>query len=511
MNLIKKIFAWIISLIAEFFRKNRKTKKTTTKNNHSDVEEHFSKNKAKVIGIESMPDTTLPSYMLISDQEKQELIDKIKIMRDHLQNDNSVKEQSINKIIDILKENETDECEYDIDSIEKYLTEQDFSKLSPRKVNLLLDGYDDESIEKVSEIIEEANTTSRAIEEAVDNLDIVADYVENNEISLETRDFIEEQILDEREEIDTKGENIPLYDKDIISTIKNWDQSIIDKTRLEYDEVNYVTLTTIMLDDILADYDRILDDYQHRRYNKRYYEEELGRIKEKTEYLRGIKNNSAVYDEIERLRKELYTKSKDKYDILYNNEIFVNIDSKCNILLEKVNKKVVDVKKKDETVNEENKTVQEEYWQKVYLRFQDLSLAQKLILFHQELLLGKIDFAHIDKFIDGIYADFINGVNGPFNYERNKVKTELVNIYNDLNFIIAKRDNIPSVMVDHINFRMEDLVDAVTVKKQEVETIVNPKRLNNSEMVDSKLYAIRENYIELRNEKVFTRSGKRAA
>lgn len=512
MNLIKKIIAWILSLIKKIFGK--KKKRIIKKQDTNIMESQVSKNKIKGSGLESMPDT-LPSYMLISDQEKAELVNKIRGMRGALLNDNKIKEQSIEKIVEILNDNFSDKSEYSVDNIQKYLIEQDFSKLSPRKINALLEGYDDDTKEKINDIVEESRVATRAIVASADNLETIAEYIEDNDISFVTRDLINEQILDNEEKIVDSPKQVAVYDKDILDTIKKWDQGIIDKAKLEYDVVNYVTISNVMIDEILEEYDKIIDDYQHRRYNRRYYEEQLNKIKEKIDYLRNIKNTGAVSDEIDRLRKELYTKSKDKYDILYNNEIFIDVDKKCDELLEKVNRKVVDIRTKEkvpENKEIEEKKEQEEYWEKILLRFQDLSLSQRIILLHQEMRLGNVDYIHVYKYVNGIYDDFMNGVDGPFNYERNRVKTELVNLYNDLSIIIANQEKKPLVMVDHINFRMEDLVDAVEIKKYEVEKSLNTKGLPNSELVDEKLENIRDKYINNRvGEKTFSKGSRRSA
>lgn len=515
MNLIKKIFAWILALIAELFKKKKKSKKTNKKKEDNSVDEHFSNKKNNTKVIDAIPDTTLPAYMLISAQDKDELVNKIRSMREALLNENDIKEKSIEKIISILNENISEECEYDIASIEKYLADQDFSKLSSRKINLLLAGYDDETKEKINEIITESMEASEKVDEAADNLESIAEYVENNDISLATRDFIEEEILEEDEEV-TLEEDSVLYNKDILNTIENWDKSIIDKTKLAYDVVNYVTLTTIMIDDIIDEYDRILDDYQHRRYNKYYYEEQLGRIKEKIEYLREIKNGSIVYDEIVRLRKELDTKSKDKYDVLYNNEIFIDINNRCDILLEKVNRKVVDIKSKEKTKEdkdkepEEDKDKDKDRLKDILLRFQDVGLGNSIVKSRLEKF-EKARPTNINEFINGMYADFIKGVDEPFNFDVNKARTELACLFNDLHVVLTHVKGERPVKIEHINFLVEDLVNAVSVLKFEVEQVTDPKELADSSLVDEKINTLREKFVEKKESKTYVKSGKRVA
>ena len=188
------------------------------------------------------------------------------------------------------------------------------------------------------------------------------------------------------------------------------------------------------------------------------------------------------------MRKELYTKSKDKYDILYNNEIFMNIDNKCDELLNKVNQKVVDIKKnEDNKVFKENKKdkLKEEYLKKILLRFKDLNLSRDLILLHQKRELEIEDYGNLSLYLSDVYHEFVKGVSNEFNYQRNKTKTELVKLYNDLNNIISYNKGEKHVSIDHINFKMMDLIDAVKIKKIEVENSIGDfKEISNSNVVD---------------------------
>ena len=74
-------------------------------------------------------------------------------------------------------------------------------------------------------------------------------------------------------------------------------------------------------------------------------------------------------------------------------------------------------------------------------------------------------------FIDLLCEKYNNGVNEEFNFSRNKRKTELVILFNELNMAISKEKREPFITLDHINFRMEDLEEAVAVKKEELETM----------------------------------------
>ena len=109
--------------------------------------------------------------------------------------------------------------------------------------------------------------------------------------------------------------------------------------------MNYVTITTVFIDQEYEKIKKLQDDFKSHRYNKYYYEREINQIKQELNKIKNLKNRKDVNDSINNLKKELLTKSKDKYDILYNNEVFMNLEKECDNLLDKINAKVVDIKK----------------------------------------------------------------------------------------------------------------------------------------------------------------------
>ena len=208
--------------------------------------------------------------------------------------------------------------------------------------------------------------------------------------------------------------------------------------------------------------------------------------------LMNLKNKSQVYNEITRLRKELYTKSKDKYDLLYNNEIFMNIDKKCDDLLNKVNAKVIDIKKEEVKENKVDK--RKEYLENIIKRFQDMDLARELILKDVDIELEKND--SLINYVNHIYNEFLYGESGEFNFEKNRNKTELVKFFNNINVAISYIKEENSISIGHINFRMNDLVDAVSVKKNELEDLIEKKynyKIDNP-LIDDKLNKLNPNY-----------------
>jgi hypothetical protein len=179
--------------------------------------------------------------------------------------------------------------------------------------------------------------------ESNDIIDKIKKEITSSKISFYQNELISEKIenvlQDKKSMIDTK-EKIVTLDKEIIDILENYDKNIKEKTKREYSVVNYVTLTTLLLDETNLEIKNLKEDFHHHKYNKHYYEKEIKKIKSRIDYLKSIMANESVKKEIEELKKDLYTKRYDKYDLLYNEEAFLGLDKICDDLLKKVNKRV---------------------------------------------------------------------------------------------------------------------------------------------------------------------------
>lgn len=475
---------WIIYFFKKLFGKDIKKTKKITKT----IEKNEKLFKSSM----------LPPYMMIDESGKLVLINNIEKAKQILKN-NDIKKREIAKIIALLSN-----IGIDKETLES-LNKED--KLDNKRLEAVLASCDSVVKENVYKIIDDYNKKTVLIKETINTLDNMTEYVKKNDISFETSNLINNEVSNITiESIEDKPVTI---DKDVLNTIKNWDKNIVGEVKLEYEKVNYVTISTLMIDKMMDKYKKIEEDYKNHRFNKSYYEKELNKIKEQINYLKKIKNTSAVYTEIEKLKKELYTKSKDKYDILYNNEIFMDMNKKCDELLNKVNQKVVDIKKEDKSKEEENKKerLKEEYLKKILLRFKDLHLSRELILLHQQKEVEIEDYGDLSIYLNQVYLEFIDGVSDKFNYQRNKAKTELVKLYNDLNNIMSHQKKEEHISIEHINFKMEDLIDAVKIRKEEVENNIDIKKKSPySSQVDEKIQQFEEKFIGIEHGKTLKKA-----
>ena len=74
----------------------------------------------------------------------------------------------------------------------------------------------------------------------------------------------------------------------------------------------------MLIDELYSELEKAHDNYQKKRYSKKDFIDKVREIEKKLERLEKINNREEVQKEIELLRSDLYTKRKDKYDILYN-------------------------------------------------------------------------------------------------------------------------------------------------------------------------------------------------
>ncbi len=435
MTLIKKIIKWLINLFKKLFCRKKVTKKI--KNNINDV-----RNKRYLKGygviIEESSTRVFPLYLMIDNMDKKKLIEKTKLVEVRL----SQLEVS-NKDI-LLKK---------MENIVNKLSENDISFYQNEKINEVLESV-----------------------------------LNDKEININTYEKVEK------------------LHQNIYEIVDNFDKVIQDKVAKEYQEVNFITISTLLLDETINEIKKLEDNYKNHKYNKYYYEREVEKIKERIKKLKKLRDTEKVREEIELLRKSMYTKSKDKFDLLYNDEIFLNIEKTCDDLVNKVNRKVIDIKKikkedskeKQEKKDKDNKEEQKEIFENILKRFKDLELARKILLLRRN---EEYDINNINELynrINSAYYDFINGEKVIFNFSRNKTKTELVKLYNEMNYLDCKLTKQEYNFIEHINFQMDDLLDSVISKKEKLDNLLEIKyhyekeKHEESILVENKLKLLKE-------------------
>lgn len=469
MTVIKKIIGWIIELFRSFFGKKQKVKKGKKTEYKKSIYKKGSK-----ANINGEFNESLPSYMIISDNDKEKLIYSITLMKNALiEASDRVKEIESNNLIKIIQDS------YNI-KVNELLDKSDLESLIKD-----LNSDDKKSIiNKYQSILDQ----NKEFKVHINEIDKVINKINRNKISIITESELENKIndvtSDKNLDIDNK---VDKFIKDASDIIEDIDEYFLNDVVREYKKVNYVTVTTMLIDKNYEKLKKLQDDFKNHKYNKYYYEREINKIKQELNKIKNLKTKKEVSDHIALLKKELYTKSKDKYDLLYNNEVFLNINKECDILLEKANAKVIDIKesKKEETKKE--KKEKENYIENILKRFQDMDLARKLILLAME---EDEELVKQDDFITQIYNRFNDGVKEEFNFSSNKKRTELVILYNELNMAIGKKTKETFPVVEHINFKVDDLVEAVEVKKDELKKLVNPKESMEEDKTDSKIKTI---------------------
>jgi len=381
------------------------------------------------------------------------------------------------------------------------------------------------NIKIIDNIIEKVNDNEIYINQAIEINNLLNTINNDQELNLNTNEKL--NIL-----------------KDNISTIidkklDDYETSIIKKAYQEFDNVNYIIVTTLLIDDIIDEINELNEDFKKNKYTKIEYERKIKKIKEKIDKLENINNRKEVQDEIENLKKDFYTKKKDKYDLLYNNEIFINLNNKCDELLEIINnkeketinnnkiiiekkeqkknqkEKQEEIKKKEKEQQEKNE-LEKEYNENIIKRFIDMEFAHKLLLLRESKRKQLITKEEIIKETLNYYDDFIIGETQSFNFERNKIKTEVTKLYNDITSTICNLEKREFIPLEHINIKLETLTEA-TLERQAILNNMIEKKHNyridddeRSKVVTNKLTNIlnNEKKKEKKDEKVLKKEYK---
>lgn len=475
MTLIRKIINWLKSLFKKLFGK----KKITVTTNNNELTNLKSNNKQ--VNIKETYNGSLPNYMFISSKEKEKLLYTLSLMINALgENNTKLLEKEHSELIRYIK------------TLGKVNNIDDKKILSIKDIDVITNDFTPEDknkvISKYNDIIKRNNDFKIHLNE----VNKVIKLIEKKDISIIAEDEIEREISNinsDKNILDKDNTKLNDFSNRIFTIIGNIDKDFASEVLKDYEKVNYITLSTTIID---KNYERLMkleDDFKNHRYNKFYYEREINRIKKELNRLKDIKTNKEVNDHINLLKKELYTKSKDKYDLLYNNEIFINFNNECDELLNKINAKVIDIKKD----KEEKKTItnkkEEEYIKKILLRFQDMELAREILLQANERNIKITNRDDIINYINSIYEEFNNGIEANFNYEKNRKRTELVKLYNDINKVIGVVKKEEYIPILHINFKMDDLIEASLYKKDELDIILHNNKINGCEssIIDEKL------------------------
>ena len=491
MTIIKKIIAWIIELLRSIFGKKKSKKTTTSKENNN-----LNSSITKLNGTNSFDHDSMPAYVICDSDGKLILINNIDSLKSKLFDDISAyKKEEIDRLIKILNKDDNYVKE-DINNIYS-LFNKDISRLRKSELDELISKYNIDSRQEFLNTYERISEKEQIFSVFNRDLEAISDAIDEEKISFITRDFLneqEEQLLKKKNLFD-QTDDLKGFKEKFYDVIKNYDDAFIKEIRNDYKKVNYVTMSNLIIDKSIKRFHELENDFKMHRFNVSYYEREINKIKNQINALKEIKNKKVVQEELDRLKKELYTKSKDKYDVLYNNEVFANIDKQCDDLLKSINTKVIDIKKEEKETKKAKEIKEQKEIENIILRFKDMELARKYIMQSLEIE-GKeikLDANSLLDYTNRIYDKYHEGINGDFNFKKNNDRTELVILYNDLNRAIANVRIEEFMPIEHINFRMDDLVEAVIYRKNEWDVYLNRayNHINDEDLVSEKLNNIK--------------------
>ncbi len=386
----------------------------------------------------------------------------------------------------------------------------------------------------ISEPDIEKKVDSKELAETIKKIDEIKEVVNKNLTVMQTeeiKEILHESIKDPEVSV-TKEEKIDKIKKDINEVVDNkldkHEKDLIEKACEKYEKVNYVIATTVEIEEIEKDLKDLADEIKVNNHKKNYYVDKINEIKKKIERLQKINKIPSVYEELERLKEDFYTKEHDKYDLLYNKEVFINLDQQCDELLETIEtrekeQEVIKVEQKEareerereehqkrveqeqqrEEERERRQAEKDEYIDNIIKRYRDLKIAADLIstgiIFHALRKKNK----SIVQVLQDDYDDFLRGEDAPFEFDRNRRKTEVAVLYNNLLETLTGYQGLPFEPVMHINYpyqnlleetlAVKDTVDRMTTAKTGHDMVMDEKSVMVSDKLNSELTMEKEN------------------
>ena len=407
----------------------------------------------------------------------------------------------------------------DLKSIDELIEELE------KKIILINDENIEEELKTLKEIKEVIKKTEVVDDKKEEKAEVVKEDKEKEEIKIDLnvaqqediKTVLEDAVEDKELHVNTeeKINNIKKeIDKIVDNKLNKHEKDIIEKAYYKYEKVNYVVATTMEIEELEEDLKELQESVKLNNKKKSYYLDKVKEIEKKIKRLRKINKNPKVYDELERLKDDFYTKSIDKYDLLYSKEVFINLDKQCEDILDIIDTREKENKQSDkeqkeerekekeedrikrqleeakkEKEREERRKERQEYIKNIIKRYLDLKLSNSIImtniLIHHERLKNR-DIA--DVLLDD-YEDFINGESNDFNFDRNKKKTEVCKLYNNLLEVLSNEQKVPFTPVEHINYQYQTLLEDTLATKEAVEGMAF-KKTGKDVMLDHRSVAV---------------------
>ena len=481
---IKKFFAWILSF---FFDRSKTTKKKRAVLKVRDAKLVSAKDKDKITFVnrdEDMGESHIVDVYPYTEAKElksiQELIDELE-----------------KKVIDINDENLEKELE-DLKEIKETITKAIEAKEEKKKEEI----KEQKQVKEEQDVKEQEELQEKIVEEQkVDKKEEVSKEQEPLNVIQEEdiKEVLTETINDKELNINTdeKINNIKKeINKIVDDRLNTYEKNIIEKAFYKYDKVNYVVTTTMEIEDLERDIKELKDDIKINKHKKAYYVDKVKEIEKKIERLKKINKNPSVYKELERLKEDFYTKSIDKYDLLYNKEVFISLEEQCDNIIDFIDEKEQEEKKRDkeekekkeeerqkerarreeiqelrEKEREQRRREQEEHRANIIRRYIDLKKANTILMTNSIIHHERLNDKDILRTLQDDYDDFLKGEENSFNFDRNKNKTEVCKLYNNLVEILSNEQGIEFTPLEHINYQYQELLEETLYTKEAVEKV----------------------------------------
>lgn len=275
------------------------------------------------------------------------------------------------------------------------------------KINMLKQGVGEEELKLLNEI------DKKITYEPLNNIDVI----KIDEVIKKTEKH--DPPYNKEEKIRKINNDI----KDVLNEkLTKTEKNAIEKAYSKYDKVDYVIMTTVLIDDLKNRLDKAKEDYSLNKISIQEYRNRIKSIKESIEELGNINNKPYVREEIKRLREDIYTKKNDKYDILFNDNLFYELEKECEHLEKKTIKKEIEVEI-DERVETEKKKKEEQkkIEEKKKREEEKLILKKKRKELEEQSLIVKLM-----QYYNEIYTNTLGGEKNINNKKDNKVEARML-------------------------------------------------------------------------------------
>lgn len=353
-----------------------------------------------------------------------------------------------------------------------------YSKANKETVSVVL-----RKIEELEKQILASDINEELKQAEVESLNKVITAINNKEINVKQALAIENKVDKLIKGNEISADKIDNLNETIKKELENKDEEkIVHEVEEKFHKANYVLCTSRLIEDYFDELRHLEEDMKLNHHDDYYYRDEIRRLQDRFGLLYDVYASPEIQSDLRYLKDDFISFKNDKYSLLTGSDVFNELQEKCRLLNEEREKGKIkpkpEVKKKEvkplkkeekpkEEVKKEVKDPFQEWREKILKRLQDMELAN-LILQEHDMQERNMKDQFINGLIDEYYA-YLGGEKREFNFDRNKTKTEIANLYNDVTRRLCSLDKKEFIPLNHINLRLDEIAQLTLDNKHVLE------------------------------------------